>query len=188
MYKRHFSQYQIAGFAWNQPAVRDVILNLSTRLSRRAIHTPRTSFIPRRLLDMVTTGDDQAVEIWDHLSRPVTRSASYSDLHRESGSCAEIPIEPLYPPQFAHGLSRPLSLNRNTLVSLHHLDNCIGFCMFLCVIGFPGIWSVDSCCVRLVSLPYVARSLVVHGAMCAEMLMNSPNYESTLSLVHLSTM
>ena len=41
---------------------------------------------------------------------------------------------------------------------------------------------------RLVSLPYVARSLVVHGGMCAEMLMNSSIYEPTLSLVHLSTM
>ena len=120
-------------------------------------------------------------------TRTLTRSASYSDQHRESDSCANIPIEPLYPPRFAHGIMT-LSLNRNTLVILHHLDNCIGFCMFLCVIGFPGIWSVDSCCVRLVSLPYVVRSLVVHGAMCAEMLMNSPNYESTLSLVHLSTM
>ena len=124
MYKRHFFQHQMAGFAWDQLAVRDV--NLSTRpSSRRAIHTPCTSFIPRRLLDMVTTGDNQAIEIWDNLSRPVTRSASYSVYqHRESGSCADIPIEPLYPPRFAHGIiTLMFASNRNALVILYRLED-----------------------------------------------------------------
>ena len=51
-----------------------VYLSLSTRPLRRTIHTRRASFVPRRLLDMVTTGDDQTIEIWDHLSQKTLKS------------------------------------------------------------------------------------------------------------------
>ena len=101
-------------------------------------------------------------------SRPVTMSASYSDQHRESGSCTEIPIEPLYPPQFAHGII----LHRDTLVILHRLDNCIGFCMFVCVIGFPGtswylVCGLLLCASRLASV-CSALSCCAWGNVCGD--------------------
>ena len=65
LYKRRFSHHQMAGFARDQLAVWDA--NLSTRPLQRATHTRRASFVPRRLLDIVTTGDDQTNEIWDYL-------------------------------------------------------------------------------------------------------------------------
>ena len=59
IFKRRFSQRYMAGLAWNQPAVWDVKLP--------ALHpSRRASLVPRRLLDMVTTGD---YKIWDDLSK-----------------------------------------------------------------------------------------------------------------------
>ena len=70
----------MTGFSWDHLAVWGV--KLSTRPSQRAIHTRRASFVPRRLLDMVSNGDVGSIKIWDEKRHPNSRGTQTQRLLR----------------------------------------------------------------------------------------------------------